>query len=301
MVAMPTIFAIFPGSIPDFPQIEATLEKDYQFVLLDKVEALSKHKDEKGVVLLGGEPIRVAPMVGMLQSIAPRLGPVVVLDSKYQDQITSEITSLVDFLVLPLNPLEVRSRINRACHISELRHLVETTAMRDEVTELYHQQYFVKRLGEEISMAKRHLSPVTCAIISISYYDVYLDSYGYDFIVNMLHQLANISTDHVRQEDIVARLGNSEIGFLMPLSTEKGAVSMTKRLMDKIEAIPFYMGDQVEHLYLNAGIAGFPTSDPDEDVDADTLVRYARHALHTSRCSENNKIQLFSDLKPQLK
>jgi diguanylate cyclase (GGDEF)-like protein len=296
---MSTIYALFPGTIPAYPQIEEQLSKTYSFVMVDKVESLAKYREEKGVVMLGGDPERINSLIGMVRTVAPRLGCVIVADESIIDKIDEATVHQADLLITPAKPLEISARFNLAVHMSELRHLIEASAQLDEVTELYNYQYFLKRLGEEISLAKRHLSPVTCVIVSISYYDVYMDSYGYDFVSNFMHQVALVVKEHIRREDIAARLGDSEIAFLLPRSSERGALILANRIVSKVQTLPLYMGDQIEHLHLNAGVAGYPAVDESE-MDADTLIRYTRHALHHARCSENQTIQLFSEMKPHV-
>lgn len=296
---MVTIYALFPGTIPEFSQLEDQLSDTCTIVPLDKVELLSNYREEKAVVLVGGTPERINSLVGMMRSIAPRLGYVIVINKESLDKLDTATLNQADVLVVPTHANEIYARINAASHTSELRQLIEESAQLDEVTELYNYHYFIKRLGEEMSLAKRHLSPVTCVIVSISYYDVYMDSYGYDFVSGFMHQVAKTVKEHIRREDIAARLGDSEIAFMLPRSTEKGALALTSRILSKVESLPIYMGDQIEHLHLNAGIAGFPSVD-EADLDADTLIRYARHALHQARCSDNKNVVLFSEMKPHV-
>ncbi len=296
-VCMSNLYALFPGTIPAYKEIESAVSHQFIVTQVDKIEALSKFREEKGVVILGDTPERAASFVTMIRKVAPRLCPVVVLDEKDKDNIPETLANLSDVLISPNHPREIQCRINRALHLSELRYLIDTSAQLDEATQLYTYQYFLKRLGEEMALSKRHLSPVTCVIISISYYEIYMDSYGFSFVTNIMQQVSRMIRDHVRQEDIVARLGDSEVGLLLPHSTEKGALALMNRLIKYVEKIPVHIGDQVEHLSLTVGIAGYPTSDQ-EEMDPDTLIRYTRHALHSARCSESKKIQLFSEMKP---
>lgn len=294
---MSTIFALFPGSIPLYNELEQTLSSTYSVVQVGKVESLSEYQDEEGVVILGGKSERINSIIGMVRTIAPKLGCVIIIEEDQLDSIDASTASLADLLVLPAHKTEILARINMAMHMSELHHLIEESAQVDEGTGLYNHQFFLKRLGEEMSLSKRHLSPVTCVVLGVSYYDVYMDSYGYQFVTNFMHQVAKVCQAQARTEDVVAKLGDSEIAFLLPRSTEKGALSQTKRVISRIEELPLYMGDQIEHLFIKAGIAGYPSLDG-IDMDPDTVIRYARHALHHARCSEDIKIQLFSEMRP---
>lgn len=294
---MPTIFVISPETVPALADIQSSLAQSYRFVEIDKVESLANHREEKGVALTGGPPLKVAATLGMIRNAAPRLSAVVAVHREELDKLEPSIADLADVLVVPYTPLELRARMSAAMHLSELRHLIETSSQLDEVAELYNYQFFIKRLGQEISLAKRHLSPLTCVILNIQSYDIYMDMYGHSFAYNVVQQLARIIKEHIRGEDLAARLGGGEIAVLLPMSSEKGALSLALRLIKQVEELPVQVGDQTEHLAVKIGIAGYPS--PDEpDLDPDTLIRYARHALHQARCSTNKKVQLFSEMKP---
>ncbi len=297
---MAKIFALFPGNIPGLETIQAVAQdNDHELILTDKLEKLPQVSHEPGVVLVGGQPKKLGAMISMIRSKAPRLSCLIAIAPEQLNQLPSDIIQQSDILLTSATSLEVQARLNAAQHISELRHLIESSAQIDEMTSLYNQPYFMKRLGEEIALSKRHLSPLTCIILEVSYYEVYLDSYGFSFVANLMRQVAEVVQANVRQEDIVARLGNQEIGFLLPRSSEKGAVPLLKRILSQVEELPIYMGDQVEHLHLNAGVAGYPLNDV-EDMDSDSLVRYTRHALHHAKCMTERNIQLFSDIRPVL-
>ncbi|MEZ4573401.1 MAG: diguanylate cyclase [Vampirovibrionales bacterium] len=94
----------------------------------------------------------------------------------------------------------------------------------------------------------------------------------------------------VREEDMVARLGDSEIGILLMHSPAEGAREMTKRLIRELESLSFYNGDQVEHIHLCAGIASYPMVS-DMNVNADGLIRYT-HAivLHQARLRDDEAV-----------
>jgi diguanylate cyclase (GGDEF)-like protein len=159
----------------------------------------------------------------------------------------------------------------------------------------------MQRLGEEISLSRRHLSPLCCVVVGINLYQVYLDSYGYNFINALLRFLADKIGGMIRHEDIVARLGDDEIALLLPRSSEKGAKIITDRLVQQLNEAIFKFGNYEEEVSVCAGIAGYPLSDG-SSADADVIIRYARHALHQARNTDHDDsgVQLFSEIKPAL-
>nr|MBX2860647.1 GGDEF domain-containing protein [Vampirovibrio sp.] len=206
----------------------------------------------------------------------------------------------VDFLLPPLTRFEVLSRVSTALRHSETLSSLESSTQTDEVTQLYNRTYFLKRLAGEIALSKRHESPVCCVVLGINYYQVFLDSYGYEFINGLLKHLAVIIKSHIRQEDMVARVGDEELALLLPRSSEKGAQVMTERIIRSVLELPFEFEEQTEEITLHAGIAGYPMIEESDtqEADADALIRYARHALHNAKSSESRTIQCFGEIKP---
>ena len=294
---MDKVYVVSPSEIPHYAQIEKVLGKTYSFTAVEDTASLVQYRDEKGVILVSGNAAKAETLIGVIRSQAPRLGCVVVMEKEQVDKLGDAAISMADILSMPASTLEIQARISTALQISELRHLIEESAQMDEVVELYNSRYFIKRLGEEMSLAKRHLSPVTCVILGIAYYDVYIDSYGYQFVSKTLSQVANLIKSLVRTEDLIGHLGNSEIGILLPRSSEKGALALTTRIIEQVEKLSFKVNDQTEKLEVHAGIAGFPSKANPEEMEPDTLIRYTRHALHHARCTEDQKIQLFSEMK----
>lgn len=201
----------------------------------------------------------------------------------------------------PVDDFALLNQLSAAVRQAEMLATLSDAAQVDEITSLYNRRYFMHRLGEEISLAKRHLSPVSCVVMGINCYRMYLDSYGYDFINALLRFIADTVNSLARHEDVVARIGDDEIGILLPRSTEKGAKIFTNRLILSLNASMFRYGGYEEEISVSAGIAGFPLPD-DSHADADTIIRYARHALHQARCSDEDNIavRLFSEIKPAL-
>lgn len=298
---MATLFTFASSNIPGFDTLQA-LAANHQFVIetLESPDQLYAYREHKGVVLLAGPIEKIAPEVGVVRSAAPLLSCLYILEKNQVDQMTEDMALLADMLVAPFAPNEALARLTSALQQSELRYLIDESSHIDELTHLYNHQFFLKRLGQEMALARRHQSPVTCAILSLAQYDIFQDCYGFSFMARLLRETARVTQSHVRKEDVVARLGDNEIALLLPHSTEKGAATLARRIKTTLEALPFIPEEgETEHVQACFGIASFPSEDSDS-VEPDALIRYARHALHQARCSEDSTIQLFSQLKPTM-
>lgn len=261
-------------------------------------EALQNER--RAVVVFSTPPEQIAMTVQKIRLALPSAACLAVVNREETGKLD---LSALDCLLLsrPADAFLIRAQVSAAIRQSELLATVTDCAQLDEVTSLFNRRYFIQRLSEEISLSRRHLTPLCCVILSINYYKMFLDSYGYEFINQLLRFLAEKVSSGVRHEDIVARVSDDEIGILLPRSTEKGAKSFTNRLVLELNAATFTYQGYDEEISVCAGVAGYPLPE-NAPADADTVIRYARHALHQAKCSEDEhiRVQLFSEIEPVL-
>lgn len=296
------IYILTDQPMPHTAFLQAMVSPHYEVSSVETTEALREAllDGSDAVVLFGSSLGKETFRTAQIREISSTCTCVAVMDRELvaADSVPSgEYT----YLLMPCAALDVLNVVATASRMSELKSMIEASSQRDEVTLLYNRRYFFHRVNAEISLSKRHLSPLTCVVIGMNFLQVYMDSYGYDFVLELLRDVAGKIREQVRQEDIIARIGDSEIGLLLPRSTEKGAKNLTDRIIRNLEETPFVLEGVTppggEELSVHAGIAGFPLPD-EQDMDADSLIRYARHALHQARCSDTYRVQLFSEIQP---
>ncbi len=300
---MSTIYILDELNIPEAQKIQEVLSPHYEVKAISGLDALKEELtgETQAVVLSNYSPQpNTLLKSAQIKAILPTVACIEVCAQKESVDL-SDPSFDFDFLLSPITKLDLLSRVSTALRQTELLSNVEASAQLDEVTQLYNRRYFLKRLNEEISLSKRHLSPLSCVIIGVDYFQLYLDSYGYDFVNDVVCSMAKAVQEHKRNEDIIARIGDDEIGLLLPRSTEKGAKILAERIIQSIQGIDFKSGENTEILSVHSGIAGFPLTNEDKGADADAVVRYARHALHNARCSSDNpSVTMFSEIKPAI-
>lgn len=295
-------------SIPDWSKLQSWVSHVYPVVVAGSWEDLQVQlaaESPTGSVVVFSAPLSsVNVWVGKFKEQLPTLASVVVLPE-------SEMTTCppllcdADFLLTPFSEFEALSRVSAAVRMAELRATLETTSQLDEVSLLSNYRYYIARLNSEIAMAKRYQSTLTCAVLSLDFFQMYVDCYGYEFVVNLLRHVAMTIRKEVRQEDVVARVGDHEIGLLLPRSVDEGAQVLMERIVSVLTKLPYAAktDDQQlieEELSLHVGIASFPVPDDSGSTDADVLLRYARHALHQAKMSGNQPVQCFNQIQPSV-
>ncbi|WP_303674096.1 GGDEF domain-containing protein [Vampirovibrio chlorellavorus] len=191
--------------------------------------------------------------------------------------------------------------LSGAIRQAELLAALSESAQRDEVSNLFSRPYFMSRLTGELSLAKRHQAELSLMVLGLDCYQIYLDSYGYQFVNALLRFLGEQIIGMIRHEDVMARIGDDEIGILLPRSTEAGARTLAARMVTTLNTQVFQQGGYTEEVLVSAGIVSYPLRDA-RCEDADTLMRYGRHALYHSKADADDlpRVCLFSEIVPTL-
>jgi diguanylate cyclase (GGDEF)-like protein len=277
---------------------ELQLSEHYHINHLDSLDQIPKQLERPSVIFFSGQEPTLQTIVKRSQQQQQALTPIILTQGAAANLNNEELYRYCDYLQVPAPTHMVQNRLERALSYSQMQLQASTLAQYESTSGLYSYSYFLSRLKEEMAGSRRHGTPLTCIILKFSFYEAYLDTYGLDFIGDLYKRLGKTIQDSVRQEDIVARLGNDEIGLLLPQTTEAGSRILTQRMLEKATTVQApNSGGYQEELIVHAGMASFPHTDF-QDADPNTLLRYARHALHHARTmDEAPYFASFTELK----
>jgi len=221
--------------------------------------------------------------------------PVLFLGSIFKD-ITVRAEGY-DFISTPVNTDELIIRVNSLLKIKELKDTLEEATTTDELTGLNNRKYLHERLGAEISRAKRYKTKLSCLLFDIDFFKVVNDMYGYDWGDVLLKSLAEKLKSLIRQEDVLTRYGDEEFLLVLPNTSEENAFLFAERFRRDIEKMEFIpAGEEERHpITISGGISTFPCLENVEE-DANTIIRYAEHALYNAKKRGKNKIIQFSQI-----
>lgn len=202
-----------------------------------------------------------------------------------------------DYIITPINNRELDIRVKNLIKIKEIKESINLVSTTDELTGLFNRKYLHQRLEAELSRSKRYNISISCLLLDIDNFKVINDMYGYDTGDILLKKLAEIMTNHVRKEDVLTRYGDEEFIILLPNTDEEHAFLFAERLrrdISKMEFIP--EGEEEPHpISVSGGVSSYPFL-ANVDEDANTLIRYAEHALYNAKRRGKNKIIQFSQV-----
>ncbi|MDR1327208.1 MAG: GGDEF domain-containing protein [Heliobacteriaceae bacterium] len=202
-----------------------------------------------------------------------------------------------DFIKTPVNNEELTIRANALLKIKELRDKLKTVSTTDELTGLYNRKYLHERLDQEISRAKRYGNKLSCLLFDLDFFKVVNDVYGYDWGDVLLRSIADKLKQLIRKEDVLTRYGDEEFLLILPNTSESNAFLFAERFRRDIEKMEFIpAGEEERHpITISGGISTYPCME-NVDEDANTVIRYAEHALYNAKKRGRNKIVQFSQL-----
>lgn len=202
-----------------------------------------------------------------------------------------------DFISAPVNKDELLIRAKALLKIKELKETLAVATTTDELTGLNNRKYLHDRLDAEISRAKRYKTQLSCLLFDIDFFKVVNDMYGYDWGDVLLRSLADKLKSLIRKEDVLTRYGDEEFLLVLPGTSEENAFLFAERFRRDIEKMEFIpAGEEERHpITISGGISTYPCLENVEE-DANTIIRYAEHALYNAKKRGKNKIIQFSQI-----
>lgn len=206
-----------------------------------------------------------------------------------------------DFIEDPFNRDELLVRVNALLRIKAIKDKLEKVSTSDDLTGLHNRKYLQERLEEEISRSRRYGTKLSCILFDLDYFKVVNDMYGYEWGDILLKNIANKLVAMARKEDIVTRYGDEEFLLVLPNTSEENAFLFGERFRREIEKMEFIpAGEEEAHkVTISAGISTYPCM-PDVEEDANTVIRYAEHALYNAKHRGRNKIIQFSQMNLEM-
>jgi diguanylate cyclase (GGDEF)-like protein/putative nucleotidyltransferase with HDIG domain len=161
-------------------------------------------------------------------------------------------------------------------------------ATTDPLTGLANHRAFQERLRSELARAQRHDRPMTIALVDVDRFKTINDAGGHGVGDEVLRTVATHLRQHLRAEDVLARIGGDEFAVLLPEIDGEDAVAALERARQTIERAAFAGGARVT---ISVGVC-----DALHSRDAAALTRYADGALYWSKEHGRNRVSSYDPL-----
>jgi diguanylate cyclase (GGDEF)-like protein len=157
------------------------------------------------------------------------------------------------------------------------------------LTSLPNRRLLDDRLEQTIAHVKRHGKNLAVCYLDLDGFKPINDQFGHEYGDRVLVIIAARLESMSRADDTVARLGGDEFVLLWSnIVEESDCIRALERILDKISEPMLIEGESVT---VSASIG--VTLYPDDNVDADSLLRHADHAMYTAKQLGKNRYQIF--------
>jgi diguanylate cyclase (GGDEF)-like protein len=184
-------------------------------------------------------------------------------------ELTPAVRQAIATLVIELNDL--RADIQRLkARLQE----AETAADEDPLTSAKNRRAFIRELKRIAAFAQRYDAPASLVYFDLDDLKGINDRFGHAAGDAVLKAVAARLASHVRESDIVGRMGGDEFAVLLvqaDLPTARAKAEMLARL---VEAEPVSVGDWLTPIKVSWGVRQI-----DASLDAETIIADADGAM----------------------
>lgn len=163
----------------------------------------------------------------------------------------------------------------------------------DSETGVYNKEYFLQRLSEEMVRARRNRYPLSLALMQVDNLRLIRGANSDKVRAEILHQVAMLADQYLREEDIIAHLGDDTFAFLLPDTVGENAKAIMEYLQTRVAWTPFQSTLNPAKFNLK-GIVGIVTYNHN-GTSRDELVAEASRALQLAGVDENGNVYLVTE------
>jgi len=149
-------------------------------------------------------------------------------------ELTRKVRAAIVTLMAEVDSL--RHEVEQTCE--RLAHL-ERLADQDPLAPIANGRAFVRELSRALSITERYGTPSSLVYFDVNGFKAINDTYGHTAGNEGLLRVANVLREHVRDVDVVGRLGDDEFGVIMVQTDIGPAFEKAQRLAGAIREHPF--------------------------------------------------------------
>jgi len=169
-------------------------------------------------------------------------------------------------------------------------------ASHDALTRLPNRTLLKDKLENSLNEVIENNTLLTLFFIDLDGFKPVNDKYGHEQGDKVLKVIAQRLLDTIRNDDMVARLGGDEFVITLLSFNEHGEIiNALNRVMSTISQ-PIPVGSANIVLSASIGVTIFP----DDNSDADTLLRHADQAMYIAKQQGRNQYHFFDVLSNQV-
>ena len=159
----------------------------------------------------------------------------------------------------------------------------------DPLTGVPNRRLLGDRLDQSVARVKRSGALLAVCYLDLDGFKPINDSFGHAAGDCVLVEITRRIEQVIRGDDTIARLGGDEFVVLLGDLVDRNECSVALNRICTVIAEPMTIDGQIVNVSASIGVALYP----EDDTDAETLLRHADHAMYQAKESGRNRYQFF--------
>jgi diguanylate cyclase (GGDEF)-like protein/PAS domain S-box-containing protein len=168
---------------------------------------------------------------------------------------------------------------------------IEYQAYHDALTGLANRRLFQEHLTLALALAQRKTGLLAVLFLDLDHFKVINDSLGHTIGDALLRVVAMRLKTHVREGDVIARVGGDEFTVVLQDLKKKEDIPAIAQKVLRAIAEPIDVDGHRLYVTASIGIAVYP----DDGLDAETLLKNADNAMYRSKSEGRNTYQMSTE------
>ncbi len=166
---------------------------------------------------------------------------------------------------------------------------LDRIAHYDMLTSVPNRRLLNDRMEQAIASSRRNNVNLAICYLDLDGFKPINDEFGHEAGDLVLVEIARRLQKMLRAADTIARLGGDEFVLLWNnIGSEENCIKALERVLDTISQ-PMLLGDEEVSVSASIGVTIYPN----DDEDADSLLRHADHAMYSAKQLGKNRFQMF--------
>lgn len=173
-----------------------------------------------------------------------------------------------------------------------LQRQLEFLAERDTLTGLYNRRKFMQLAEQALGRAARTPGSTCVLMVDLDFFKRVNDQHGHPVGDLVLREVASRLAAHVRNTDILARMGGEEFIVLLPDTDRAGALTLAEKLRVAVRDHPLELPGLQVAMTASLGVTGLPAH---QKAPLDSLYATADQALYAAKQQGRDQV-VWADL-----
>lgn len=197
------------------------------------------------------------------------------------------------FISKPFSDIDLISCACSYINLNQRLNQLEDMLGIDRQSGLYNALHFDSEGSKALSMAMRHKLELAVAYIELKPFSVISDSQSNSVTTQVVVEVGKRIRNHLRDEEIVARIGASKFALLLPVTSCSNSKTAIKRVQKMVRSMKFAINKNKIRFDIAVGISSIDHYD--NDLTFKDLCKNADTALQKS--IDSNKGDIVSHCK----